>query len=151
MPSDAVTAGNRRRDEFFSDRHRLRQILAERERGANRGGIGAAGAVRGNARTNGAERSSSVLPSKKISVASREFFKWPPFTKTAQPERERIFRAALRMASTEEIFWPLKISASARFGVTRVASGSSFLSEIFTAPGSQQLRAAGGNHHRIHH
>src|ERR1017187_5352135 len=47
--SNAVTAGNGRRDEIFPNFHRMRQIVAEREGRADRGGIRAAGAVRGNA------------------------------------------------------------------------------------------------------
>jgi hypothetical protein len=47
---DAVAVGNRRRDEIFPDLDRVRQIVAERERGADRGGISAARAVRADAR-----------------------------------------------------------------------------------------------------
>ncbi len=47
--SNAVAVGNRLRDKVFSNLHRVRQIVSERERGANRGGISAAGSVRGNA------------------------------------------------------------------------------------------------------
>ena len=36
-------------DEIFPNLHRVRQIVAERERGADGGGISAAGSVRGNA------------------------------------------------------------------------------------------------------
>ena len=46
--TDAVAPGNGRRDEMFPDFHRLRQIVAKRQGCANRGGISAAGAVRGN-------------------------------------------------------------------------------------------------------
>ena len=45
----AVAVDNRRRDEIFPDLHRARQIVAERERGANCRGISAAGSVRRNA------------------------------------------------------------------------------------------------------
>jgi len=45
MVSDFVTAGNRCRDKFLPDLNCLRQIISERERGADRGGISAACAV----------------------------------------------------------------------------------------------------------
>src|ERR1035437_750456 len=45
MVSDAIAAGDGGSDEIFPDLHRARQIVAERERGANRGGISAAGSV----------------------------------------------------------------------------------------------------------
>jgi len=85
--------------------------------------------------TNGAESSNSVSPSKKMSAASVEFFKWPPFTKTAQPKREWIFRAAERKSSGDEIFCSARISASSRFGVTSAASGRSFSFRNFSAAG----------------
>ena len=46
MFADAVTAGNRRGDEFLSNSNCVRQRMSQRQRGANRGGIGAAGSVR---------------------------------------------------------------------------------------------------------
>jgi hypothetical protein len=49
MFSDTTALGNRRRDKLFSDFNRARQIVSERERGANRGGISAAGSVRADA------------------------------------------------------------------------------------------------------
>src|ERR1035441_243154 len=48
MRSDFVAADNRCRDEVFPQNHRAWQIPAERERGANRRGISAAGAVSGH-------------------------------------------------------------------------------------------------------
>ena len=47
--SDFVTVANRLGDEIFPDLHRVRQVVAERERGTNRSGISAAGAMRENA------------------------------------------------------------------------------------------------------
>jgi len=49
MFANALAAGNRRRDETFPDLNRARQIVSERQRGANRGGTGAAGSVRADA------------------------------------------------------------------------------------------------------
>ena len=80
MPSDAITSGNCRRDEFFAGNHRLRQILAERERGANRGGIGAAGAMRVRRPLRAMQKVLvSVLPSKKISIACEVSTQMSPF------------------------------------------------------------------------
>ena len=49
MVSDAAAVGDGGRDEIFPQFNRVRQFVAERQRGANRGGIRAAGAVGGNA------------------------------------------------------------------------------------------------------
>ena len=49
MFSDTIAFRNGVRDDIFSDLHRVRQVVAERQRGANRGGISAARAVRRNA------------------------------------------------------------------------------------------------------
>ena len=49
MGSDFVAVGNGFRDEIFPNLHRVWQIVAQRQRRANGGGIRATGAVRGNA------------------------------------------------------------------------------------------------------
>ena len=49
MFSDAIAVRNGFRDKVFSDFYCVRQIVSERKRGTNRGGISAAGSVRRNA------------------------------------------------------------------------------------------------------
>jgi hypothetical protein len=133
MFSDAiVTVGNRRRDEIFPIFHRVRQIVAERERGANRGGISAAGAVRANAFDKRRGQKQFGFSVKKNIRGFAQFFKWPPLTKTRAAEARMNFRARFGAFLRRRKFSvPAKISASSRFGVTSVASGSKFFASGF--------------------
>lgn len=64
----------------------------------------------------------------------------PPFTSAAQRKRRCISRAARRIPSTLPGNRPVSTAASARFGVTSVASGSSFSHKTLTAAGSNRRR-----------
>jgi len=68
-------------------------------------------------------------------MATIEFVKWPPFTKTAQPKRAWIFRAAERKSSGDKISCSARIFASSKLGVMSAASGSSFSVKTFSAAG----------------
>ena len=140
MFSDAVAAGDGRRDEIFPDFHRVRQIVAERQRRANRGGISAAGAVRANASHKRRGQKQFRLAVKKNVHRLAGIFQMTAFHQHRAAEARLDFpRRGAHFFQRRNRFVPVRISASSRFGVTSVASGSSFSFRIFTAAGSSNL------------
>ena len=62
-----------------------------------------------------------------------------------------MIRAAARRSSGVRIFFPVKNSASDRFGVTSAASGNRSRRSVPRRVALQEAPPAGGHHHRIHH
>ena len=139
MFSDSVTVWNRRRDEIFSDLHRLRQIMAERERGANRGGISAAGAVRADAFHKRRGQKQFRFAVKKNVRRLRAIFQMAAFDQNRAAEMRMDFLRGVAHFFNRGNFLPAQ---NFRFGQIRRderRQRQKFFLRIFTAAGSSNF------------
>jgi len=149
MFSDAVAVGNRRRDEIFPDLHRVRQIVAQRQRRADRGGIGAAGAVRGHAlhERRGEQQLRFAVEENVNRLAG--------IPQVAAFQQHRAAVAGMDFpGGFAHGFGRGDFCASEDFRLVQVrrderGERQEFFLEEFFRRRLQQPRAAGGNHHRV--
>jgi len=150
MAAYVVAVGNRRRDEIFPNLHRVRQIVAERQRRANRGGISATGAVRGNApdKRRGKQQFRSAVKEDINSLAG--------IIEMAALHQNRAAESGMDfMRGGPQILRRRDFLFCENFRLVQIWRGErgerqKFFAQNFFRRRLQQPRAAGGNHHWIH-
>ena len=127
---------------------RILEALAAGEEGRQARRVRATGAV-GRVRRRGA-RPKSARAARRRRASPPPRSPWPPVTITAgSAERVDAPRRAPRGRASSEYGTPASAQASCRFGVTTVASGKQPAHEHLHRVVLEELRAGGGDHHRV--
>ena len=147
--ADAVAAGNRQRDEIFPDLHRARQIVSQRERGANRGGIGAAGSVRADAFHERRGQKQLGFAVKKNVRGFMRIFQMAAFDERGAAEAQMNFPRR-----SPHFFDGCRFVAGQNFRLVQVGRDEcgqrqKFFLQDFHRRRFQQFCAAGGNQNRV--
>jgi len=150
MAADAVAVGDGGGDEIFSQFNRVRQFMAERERGADRGRIGAARAMRADAFDKRRGQQQFRFAVVKNIHGLRGIFQVPAFQQNRAAEARENFprRRAHRLDAANFL-----AGENFRFRqIRRDERGQreQFCAQHFFRRRLQQSRAARRNHHRIY-
>jgi len=151
MPADAAAVGNRRGDEIFTEFHRVRQGVAPGQGGDDRGGIGAAGAVGGNAFDEGSgEQQLGFAIEENINRRAAIF-------QMAALQQDRTAVARMDFpGGGAHLFRVGNFRADQYLRLVQIGrdeggEGEELFPETFFGRRLEQARAAGGHHHRVNH